>query len=191
MHQERNRMTVSQLMAQIQELQIRTNSLSYTRELYDLESGSSSGATHVPDQTSTILSPRTLPRCDSGLPCDTQDGTGITRNYFERPPAQEKLASAIFNNSKNLASSSQEFRPGTVETQEKEIMKWKENRWIRQFLHLTSKVEVPCWIKLVELLFTVVWWIIQEFLLRNGILENSWLYGILAAGKSTSELKFV
>ena len=114
MHQEKNRETVSQLLAYIRELQIRANSLSYTRELYDLESGSSSGATHVPDQTSTILSPRTLPRCDSGLPCDTQDGTGFTRNYFERPPAQEGLSSAIFNNSKNLASSSQVFRPGTL-----------------------------------------------------------------------------
>ena len=107
-------MTLSQLLAYIRELQIRANSLSYTRELYHLESGSSSGATHVPDQTSTILSPRTLPRCDSGLPCDTQNGTGITRNVFERPPAQERLSSAIFNNSKNLASSSQVFRPGTL-----------------------------------------------------------------------------
>ena len=150
MHQERNRTTVSQLMAQIRELQIRANSLSYARELYDLESRSSSQATHVPDQTSTILSPRTWPRCDSGLPCDTQDGTGITRNVFERPPAQEGLSSAIFNNSKKLASSSQER---IVEMARKEIVKWKENRWICHFIHLTSLVEVVCWIILVELHF--------------------------------------
>ena len=34
----------------------------------DPESGSSSGATHVPDRTSTILSSRTLPRCGSRSP---------------------------------------------------------------------------------------------------------------------------
>ena len=37
----------------------------------------SSGATHVPSQPSTIPSPRTLPRCDSGLPRDTLNGKGI------------------------------------------------------------------------------------------------------------------
>ena len=84
-------------MAQIRELQNKVNSLSDAREFYDLESWSSSGATHVPDRTSTILSPRTLPRCDSGLPRDTQNGMGIIGN--------EGLSSAIYNNSKNLASS--------------------------------------------------------------------------------------
>ena len=53
-------------MVQIQDLQKKVNSLSDAREFYDPESRSSSGATHVPDQTSTILSSRTLPRCDSG-----------------------------------------------------------------------------------------------------------------------------
>ena len=57
--------------------------------LYDPEPGSSSGATHVPSQPSTILGPRTLPRCDSGLPRNTLSGTGITGNVFERPSAQE------------------------------------------------------------------------------------------------------
>ena len=102
-------------MAKIRELQNRVNSLSDAKELYDNEPGSS-GAIHVPDQTSTILSPRTLPRCDSGLSRDTQNGKGITGNVFERPLAQEGLSSTIFNNSKNLASSRQEFRPDTVET---------------------------------------------------------------------------
>ena len=106
MQQQRNPTTVSQMMAQILDLQNRVNSLSDAREFYDPESGSSSGATHVPDQTSTIPSPRTLPRCDSGLPRDTQNGTGSTGNVFERPPAAEGLTFTIFNNSKNLASSS-------------------------------------------------------------------------------------
>ena len=56
----------------------------------DPESGSSSGATHVPNQSSTIPSPRTTPRCDSGLPRDTlKKGKGVIGNVFERPPAQE------------------------------------------------------------------------------------------------------
>ena len=66
LHQERNPTTVSQLLTQIRELQNKVNSLSDAREVKDPESGSSSGATHVPGQTRTILSPRTLPRCDSG-----------------------------------------------------------------------------------------------------------------------------
>ena len=73
----------------------------------------------VPDQTSAILSPRTLPRCDFGSPRDTQHGAGITGNVFERPPAQEGLSSTIFNNSKNLAFSSQGLGRGTTETARK------------------------------------------------------------------------
>ena len=107
-------------MAQFRELQNKVNSLSDAREFfYDPESGGNSGATHVPDRTSTVLSPRTLPRCDSGWPRDTLSATGIAGNVFERPPAQEGLCSTIFNNSKNLASSSQELRPDTLETARK------------------------------------------------------------------------
>ena len=103
-------------MAQIQDLQNKLNSLSDAREFYDPESGSSSGATHDPDRLSTILSPRTLPRCDSGLPRDTLNGTSITGNVFERPSAQEGLSSPILNHSNNLPSSSQELRPDVTET---------------------------------------------------------------------------
>ena len=103
-------------MTQIRESQNKVNSLSYARELYDPESGSSSGATHVPEHTSAILSERTLPRCDSGLPRDTQNGPGITGNFFERPLAHEVLSSTIFKHSKNLASSSQRLRLDTTET---------------------------------------------------------------------------
>ena len=132
LHQERNPTTVSQLMAQIRELQNRVNSLSDARELYDPESGSSSGATHVPGQTSNLLflSPRTLPRYDSGSPRDTQNGTGFSGNVIERPPAQEGLSSTIFNNSKNLASSCQEFRRDTVETARK-----RDREMTRESLH--------------------------------------------------------
>ena len=83
MQQRSNPTIVCQMMAQIQDLQSKVNSLSGAREFYDPESGSSSGATHVPDQTSTILSSRTLPHCDSGLPRNTQNCTDIMGNVFE------------------------------------------------------------------------------------------------------------
>ena len=127
LHQERNPATVSQLLTQIRELQNKVNSLSDAREFFDPESGSSSGATHLPDQASTILSSRTLPRCDSGLPRDTQNGTGITGNVFERPPAQEGLFSTILNNSKNWASSSQELRADTETTRKRESYMKRES----------------------------------------------------------------
>ena len=63
-HQERKPTTVGQLLTQIQELPSKANSLSDAREFYDPESGSSTGATHVPSQLSTFLSLRTLPRRD-------------------------------------------------------------------------------------------------------------------------------
>ena len=118
MQQKRNPTTVSQMTAQIRHLQNKVNSLSDAREVHDLESGSSSGATRVPDQTSTILSSKTLPRCDCGLPRNSQNGTGIMGNVLERPPVHEGQPATI-HNSKNLASCSQELEPGTIETARK------------------------------------------------------------------------
>ena len=108
-----------QLLTQILELQNKVNSLSDAREFYDPESGSSSGAAPSLGQTPTIVSPRTLPRCDSGLPRDTQNSTGTAGIVFERPPAQEGLSSTIFNNSKILTSFSQELRSDTTGTTRK------------------------------------------------------------------------
>ena len=103
MQQRRNPTTVSQMMARIQDLQNKANSLSDAREFYDLASRSSSGATHVPDQKkTTILSSRTLPRCDSRLPHNTQNCTCIMRNVFVRPLPQEGQCSTIFNNSREF-----------------------------------------------------------------------------------------
>ena len=112
-HHERNPMTVSQLLTQIHDLHNKINSLSDAREFYDPDAASSSGATHVPSQPSTFPSPRTTPCRDSGLPHDTRNIVGTSRNVFERPPAQDGRPSAFFNNSKNLATSSQELRPDT------------------------------------------------------------------------------
>ena len=81
MQQQRHPTTVSQMMAQILDLPNKVNSLSDAREFDDPESGTNSGSTHVPDQTSTILSSRTLPHCDSGLPRNTQNCTGIVKRF--------------------------------------------------------------------------------------------------------------
>ena len=57
-----------------------------------------------------------MPRCDSELPRDAQNCMGTSGNVFERPLAQEGRSSTIFDNSKNLASSSQGLRPDIAET---------------------------------------------------------------------------
>ena len=71
LQQQRNPTTVSPMRLKFAMYRNKVNFLSDAREFYDPESRSSSGGTHVPDQTSTILSSRTLPRCDSGLPPKT------------------------------------------------------------------------------------------------------------------------
>ena len=103
----------------IQDLQNKVNSLSDARELYDPEAASSSGASHVPSQPSNIPDPRTMPCRDSGLPHAARTFVGTSGNVFERLLAREGLPSALFQNSKNLTSSSQEWRPDTTETARK------------------------------------------------------------------------
>ena len=138
MQQERNPTTVSQLLTQIRELQNNANSLSDARECSDPESGSSSGATHILDRTSTILSPRTLPRCDSRLPPDTLNGMRVAGNVFERPSGQEGLSSTMLNISKNFASSSQELRHDITETARSEMKRESLNTSVPS-LHFQSR----------------------------------------------------
>ena len=147
MYQERNPATESQLLTQIQELQDNVRSLSDAREFYDPESGSSSGATHVPDQISTILSSRTLPRCDSGLPRNTQNCTGMTGNVFERPSAQEGVSSTIFNISKNLHHPLR----NSLDTAETARREWNEKRIVEYVSPFTI---FPKWRWYVE----SYWW---------------------------------
>ena len=128
MQQQRNLTTVSQMMTKTRDLQNKVNSLSR----------SSSGATHVPDQTSAIVRSRTLPRCDCGLPRNTQNCTGIMGNVFERPPVQEGLSSTVFHNLKNLASSSQVSKPDISETARRE-MKWESLNAPTQSPHFLSR----------------------------------------------------
>ena len=84
MQQERNPTTVSQMMAQIRELQNNVNSLSDARENFRiLNQETALERPTFPIKTSTILSSRTLPRCDSGLPRNTQNCSGLMGNVFE------------------------------------------------------------------------------------------------------------
>ena len=82
MHLERTFTTVSQLLAQIQDLQNKVNSLSDAREFYDPESASSSRAAHVPSQPSTFPSPTTMLCRDSGLLHDTRNIVGTSGNVL-------------------------------------------------------------------------------------------------------------
>ena len=110
MQQERNLTAVSQLLTQIQDLQNKVNSLSDAREFYDHLTASSSRASHVPSQPLIIPSPRELRSRDSGLPLDTRNVMGTRGNVFESLPAREGPPSALFENSRNLASSSRGLR---------------------------------------------------------------------------------
>ena len=80
-------------------------------ELYDPETSSSSGLSHVPSQPMSSLSPRGLIRRDSCLQPDTRNSLGITGHVFEGVPARGEPSSALFGKSKNLASSSCRLKP--------------------------------------------------------------------------------
>ena len=79
----------------------------------DLDEPTSFLATFPVNVSGAIPSPRTMPCRDSGLPHETRNVMGTSGNVCERPPAQEGLSSSIWNNSKNLATSSQELRTDT------------------------------------------------------------------------------
>ena len=104
---------------------------------------SSSGATHVPGQPSTVPSPRTVLCRDSGLPHNTRNNMGTSGNVFERLPAQEGQHSTLFNMSKNLASSSQKKKqgPDTEGSTRSRTVKCDKNCNIRRLLFSASEVE--------------------------------------------------
>ena len=118
--------------------------MSDAREFHDPESGSSSGETHVPDQTSTFLSPRTLPRCDSGLPRDTQIGTGILGNVFLNDHLLKKDYPLQSSTIQRIWHPLLRDWDLTLRDSKEEEEKWEENRWIPQLLHSISNGEVDC-----------------------------------------------
>ena len=143
---------MSHHLTQIQDLPIKVNSLSEAREFFhDPESGSSSGATHVPIQPLTIPSPRGMPSSDSGLPHDTRNVMGTSGNVFESLLAREGPLSALFENSRNLESSSRGLRPDITGNTMVD-----ESHRIRQYLYHASKGGLEFLIILVETTLTMV-----------------------------------
>ena len=137
---------------------------------------------HVPGKTSTILGPRTFPRCNSGLPGDTLNGTGIAGNVFSNDHLLKKdclLRSSAIQRIWHLPL--RELRPDTIETdKDKRASGMKRvNRSIRRFNHFTSKAEV-------EPVESYWWNLFSQW--YDGSSENSyygtdswnisWLYGV-------------
>ena len=151
MHQERVPTSVIQLLTSIQDLQNKVNILSDAREFYDPESGSSSGPTHVPSQPLTLPSPKTMPCRDSGLPHDTRNFTGVSGNVCERLLAREGQNSTLLNSSKNLASSSQELKPDTIETTRRQESEMKREP-------LSTSIPSPHFQSATSMLNQSYWW---------------------------------
>ena len=91
---------VSQLLTRVQDLQNKD-----AREFVHPGAATSSGASHVPRQPVNIPSPRGVLSGHSGLP-DTLNSMGSSGNVLQSPLAREGPSSALFENSKNVASSS-------------------------------------------------------------------------------------
>ena len=82
MQQETDRETGSQIVTKIRNVQDKVNFLSDARDSHDLDSGSSSGHSHVPKQHRIISSSRRRPRCESGVPRNTRDDYEYSRKRF-------------------------------------------------------------------------------------------------------------
>ena len=126
-----NNSTANQPMVQILELQDKVTSLNDAKEFYDPETASSSGLFFVPGQPMSVPSPRGLISRDSCLQSDTRKSLGSARHVFEGLPARGEPSSALFENSKNLASSSFGLRPldtGNIAEREEGVRKELHNR---------------------------------------------------------------
>ena len=100
------------------------------------ESGSSSGATRVPNQPKTIPSPRGMPCRDPELPLDTRNTMGTSGNFLESLLAREGPSSALFEKSWNLAPfSCQQGRATTGNIMEHVRGVRQESRRVRQYQH--------------------------------------------------------
>ena len=100
---KKNLPTLNQLSSQIRTLQDKVNVLSEEKELYDPETASSSGMSHVPSQSPRTPSPRCTLGLDSGLP-HYRNSMDISGNVFESLFAQERISPSIPSNSnKDLA----------------------------------------------------------------------------------------
>ena len=112
--QQRNPTILSQMMAEIRDSQNKVNSLSDAREFHDPESESSSGATHVPDQTSTITTLRLDCRKIHRIVRVLWE-TFLNYHLFKEYTLQSSTIQTI------LASSSQDLRPHISGTARREM----------------------------------------------------------------------
>ena len=105
------------------------------------ESASRSGATHVLDHTPTNPSSRTLPRCESGLPRNTQNFASVMETFLnDHLLKKDNLlqSSAI----QRIGIYSPDMRLDVSETARREMKRESLNTPIESY-H-TSKVEVEC-----------------------------------------------
>ena len=121
-----------------QDLQNRVNSLTDTREFYDPESGSSSGATQVLDSTPTNSEFQDIASLRFWIAAKYTELYGYYGNRFDLlnkdDPLQSTATQRIWHHPlKNW---------GLTQLGQQECR--KENRWTRRFNHLTSKADVKC-----------------------------------------------
>ena len=151
--------TVNQLLSQIQELQDKVNALHEEKEFHDQETASSSGMSHVPNQTSRIPSPWGMLSRDSWLPHHTWNSMGTSGNVFEKIYLLNK---GYLRHYLKLPWD-----------REKE---WDENLRVQQ--HWLQDLPgimipgIPC-IVLKELILKIVWWKLRGVLPRNCMSGNS------------------
>ena len=184
MQQRRNAATVSQMMAQI--LEIKEQSEFFVR---CLKSGSQ--LWNDPRSWSKLLR-FWVPGLWRAVILDCRAIHWVLQvrpdTFLNDPPAQEGQSFTIFNNSRNLASSSQELGHDITETARRE-MKRESLNTPTQSPHFQSRSGM--------LNHTggtychIVMRIIREFLLRNGTLEKFQTLWNFKAGSLISELKFV
>ena len=163
--------TVSQLLTQIQDLLNKVNSMSDARELSILKQPASLERPTFPVNPLLFRVPG--PCLAAILDCRMIRGILWVLKRFLNDHLLEKdellLSSKIQRIWHPLLKN---WGLTLQELQGEERVKRKENRWIRQSLHHTSKEEVVCWIILVERILALVWFIIWGFRFRNCIWEK-------------------
>ena len=104
--QEENPSTVNLLLARIQEIQDKVNSLNDAKDSTILRQRAALECPTLPSQPLSIPSPGGLISRDSCLPHDTRNSMGSSGNVFGNLPAQDGPSSDLFGNTMNFASSS-------------------------------------------------------------------------------------
>ena len=124
---------------------------------------------------------------DSGLPLDTRNTMGTSRNVFENLPAREGPSSALFENSRNLVSSSCGLGPSnTGNTMEHGRGVTQDPPRFHQGVATLNPVSHPGGTHSHKGMMDYPRFPISEMHLENS--RNHWNF---QAGKSTSRLRYV